>query len=85
MGREARLRCERPKAKILTEMGIGHAPATEGAQLVSEIDKLPTVMVQRDDAENLKWPREGGSVSRPVPSLHMSKTRTACDPFVVAD
>jgi len=56
MGREAKLRREQLKARILAEVGDWTRPGTpEEQQLAAEIARLPTVMVRREAASQLRW------------------------------
>lgn len=55
---EAKLRRKREKAMLLSEWADWTRPPTpEEALLVAEIDKLPTVTVQRQPVEALTWGR----------------------------
>jgi len=56
MGREAKLRREQMKSRILAEIGEWTRPGTRGeAELAGEISQLPTAMAKRESASRLRW------------------------------
>jgi hypothetical protein len=56
MGREAKLRREKMKARILAEIGEWIRPGTPGeAELAGEIARLPTFLAKREPASRLAW------------------------------